>query len=144
LIDLLSIHWILGDLLRFAEGKFSDKVSQLEHEWGFKYQTYANDKWVANKIDWSVRTDRIPFRHYEAIASYEHKDQKIWIKKILDENDNFERKKIYGKKICQYIGISLSKSRQTIQYAIQFARKYPDLNKLPVKQAENRGNYATK
>ncbi len=131
MIDLLSIHWILGDLLRFAEGKFSDKVSQLEHEWGFSYNTLAQDKWVARKIDWSIRIDKIPFRHYQVIAFYELADQKIWIKKILDENDNFERKKIYGKKICQYIGNSLSKSRQTIQYVIQFVKKYPDLNKLP-------------
>ena len=52
-------------------------------------------------------------------------------KRILKENDNFERVKIYGEKICQRVGESLGKSRQTIQYAIQFAEKYPDLDLLP-------------
>jgi len=79
-----SIHWILGDLLNFAENKFSDMVSQLEHEWGFKYQTLANDKWVTKNIDFSVRTEKIPFRHFERIALFEQDEQKIWIKKILE------------------------------------------------------------
>tara|TARA_R110002012_G_scaffold123882_1_gene274548 strand:- start:1767 stop:2636 length:870 start_codon:yes stop_codon:yes gene_type:complete len=51
--------------------------------------------------------------------------------RILEEYENFERKKIYGTKICQCIGESLGKSRQTIGYAIQFARQYPDLALLP-------------
>jgi len=51
--------------------------------------------------------------------------------RILEEYHNFEREKIYGKKIVQHVGESLGKSRQTIFYAIQFARQYPDLALLP-------------
>ena len=51
--------------------------------------------------------------------------------RILEENDNFERSKIYGKKICSQVSNSLGKSRQTIQRAVQFATKYPDLDSLP-------------
>lgn len=52
-------------------------------------------------------------------------------KRILAENDNFERSKIYGQEICSRVSISLGKSRQTINRAIQFARIYPELNLLP-------------
>ncbi len=52
-------------------------------------------------------------------------------KRILAENDNFERSKIYGEKICSRVSISLGKSRQTIQRTIQFARNFPDLSQLP-------------
>ena len=52
-------------------------------------------------------------------------------KRILEENDNFERKKIYGKEIVSRVSISLGKSRQTIHRVIQFVKKYPDLNMLP-------------
>ena len=51
--------------------------------------------------------------------------------RILQENDNFEREKIYGKKIVQRVGESLGKSNQTIFCAIKFARKFPDLAALP-------------
>ena len=51
--------------------------------------------------------------------------------RILQENDNFEREKIYGKKIVQRVGESLGKSNQTIFYAIKFAKKFPDLAALP-------------
>ncbi len=108
MIDLLSIHWILGDLLNFAEGKFGDLVSQLQHEWGFKYDTYNSDRWVAKNFEFIRRRTKILIEHskYKEIAALEKEDQKIWIKKILDENDNFEHKKIYGKEIVQCIGIS--------------------------------------
>ena len=51
--------------------------------------------------------------------------------RILEEYDNFERAEIYGKKITQCIGESLNKSKSTIEKAIQFAKKYPDLTLLP-------------
>tara|TARA_Y100000310_G_scaffold69685_1_gene65236 strand:- start:1540 stop:2430 length:891 start_codon:yes stop_codon:yes gene_type:complete len=52
-------------------------------------------------------------------------------KRILEENDNFKREEIYGEKICSQVSNSLGKSRQTIQRAIQFYKKYPDLELLP-------------
>jgi len=52
-------------------------------------------------------------------------------KRILEEHDNFERAKIYGKEICSHVSESLGKSRQTINRAIQFAKKYPELELLP-------------
>lgn len=51
--------------------------------------------------------------------------------RILDENNQFEREKIYGQQIVQRIANSLEKRPRTIYYAIQFAKDYPDLNKLP-------------
>ena len=51
--------------------------------------------------------------------------------RILQENDNFERAKIYGQDIVQRLAESLQKRPRTIYYAIQFAKEYPDLNLLP-------------
>ncbi len=50
--------------------------------------------------------------------------------RILQENDNFERSKIYSEKIAQRVAESLGKSERTINYAIKFAQLYPDLNML--------------
>jgi hypothetical protein len=51
--------------------------------------------------------------------------------RILEEYDNFEREKIYGKEITKCISLSLDKGIRTIEKAIQFARQYPDLALLP-------------
>ncbi len=51
--------------------------------------------------------------------------------RILEEYHNFEREKIYGKKIVQCIAQSLDKSKRTIYQSIQFTKKYPDLSLLP-------------
>lgn len=52
-------------------------------------------------------------------------------KRILQENENFERAKIYGEGICNGVAQSLGKRPRTIYYAMQFAREYPALNLLP-------------
>lgn len=52
-------------------------------------------------------------------------------KRICEENDNFQRNKIYGKKIVQCIAISLNKHTRTIYNAIEFYKKYPILNEVP-------------
>ena len=51
--------------------------------------------------------------------------------RILAENGNFERRKIYGDEIVSELAQSLTRSKRVIWRAIQFARKFPDLGKLP-------------
>jgi len=55
--------------------------------------------------------------------------------RILADNFNFEREKIYGKDISQRVGKSLGKSRTTIDYAIAFAKHWPQLDKTPYGKA---------
>ena len=52
-------------------------------------------------------------------------------KRILQENHNFERSKVYGEDIVQCIAKSIGKSKRTIYYAIRFAEQYEDINSLP-------------
>lgn len=59
--------------------------------------------------------------------------------RILQENENFERSKIYGENIVHRIAESLGKKPRTIHYAIKFAKEYPDLNLLP--EAKNTSWY---
>jgi len=35
-------------------------VSQLEHEWGFKYNTLKQDKYVCKNVDFITRVIKIP------------------------------------------------------------------------------------
>jgi len=52
-------------------------------------------------------------------------------KRILEENKNFERAKIYGKDVVSKVAVSIGKSERTVWYALQFAKKYPELDKVP-------------
>jgi len=51
--------------------------------------------------------------------------------RLLQENSNFERSQIYGEKITQRVAKSIGRSKRTLDYAVQFARLFPDLNLLP-------------
>jgi hypothetical protein len=52
-------------------------------------------------------------------------------KRILEENQNFERREIYGDKIVSVVAKALRKSTRTVYNAIQAAKLYPDINSLP-------------
>src|SRR5271157_4050242 len=51
--------------------------------------------------------------------------------RILQEHENFERSKIYGEKILQDLAISTGIGIRTLAYAVQFAKKYPQLKAIP-------------
>jgi len=51
--------------------------------------------------------------------------------RIMQENGNFKREKVYGKEIVQGLAKSLNKSPRTVRYSMQFVKKFPDLQKLP-------------
>ena len=54
-------------------------------------------------------------------------------KRIVAEHNGMEREDIYGKKIVSRLAESLENwSERKIYRAVQFYKKYPDLNMLPV------------
>ena len=51
-------------------------------------------------------------------------------KLIIKENDSFERHQIYGQKIVQCVAESLHMSVRSVYYAMEFARKFPNLESV--------------
>jgi len=51
--------------------------------------------------------------------------------RLLEEWDNFERSKVYGRGITAMVALDLGKSKRTVERAVQFAREFPDLSLLP-------------
>jgi len=51
-------------------------------------------------------------------------------RRILQDNNNFQREKIYGERLCHTVAESLGQSERTIWRALQFVKKYPDLDKF--------------
>ena|SRR3989344_3724645 len=73
-----------------------------------------------------IITEAVFISRWELIRGYHQLGERI-----LQENENFERANIYGNKIVQRVAKSLEKSARTINYAVQFARQYLDINLLP-------------
>lgn len=82
-----AVHWWIGDWLNYGERRWGEMYSQALEETGLKYQTLANDKWVAGKIDFSVRTEKLDFRKYEIIAGLDDPEARHrWINIAAEEN----------------------------------------------------------
>ena len=52
-------------------------------------------------------------------------------RRILEDKDNFTKGGYTIDGMSQHVATSLEKSQRTVEYALQFVRKYPDLDKLP-------------
>jgi len=86
------------------------------------------ESWYSNLVDElkDIITEK-RFEHTTALIECYH----MVGTRILQENDNFERSKIYGQEILQRLAISLGRSQRTLAYAVKFAKMYPELNMLP-------------
>ena len=86
------------------------------------------DEWYQALIDdcKSIITEAIFTSRWSLVEGYWNLG-----KRINEENNNFERANIYGKKIVQRVGKSLDISKSTLYYALKFYDKYPDLSKVP-------------
>ena len=72
-----SVHWWIGDWLNFGERKYGEMYAQAEAATGFDYQTLANDKWIASRIESSRRRESLPFSHHAIVASMKASAQDV-------------------------------------------------------------------
>lgn len=81
-----SVHWWLGDLLNYGEQNYGEMYTQVLDESDYAYQTLRDDKWVASKIELSLRKDNLSFSHHVRVADLDPEDQKYWLDKAEEEN----------------------------------------------------------
>lgn len=73
------IHWWIGDWLNYGEGRWGERYAQAIDETKFRYQTLANDKWVAGKVELSRRRENLRFSHHAEVASRPPEEQDRWL-----------------------------------------------------------------
>jgi len=81
-----SIQFWIGDWLRFGERKWGEMYKEAEEITGFSKQTLRNNKWVSDKVEMSVRTDKLPYQHHEIVAALPQREQKKWLGKAIEDN----------------------------------------------------------
>lgn len=72
----IALHWQLGDLLNYMEGKFAEAYAQALDDTHFSYSTVSRDKWLASRFAHDDRTFSPPLgaSHYEAVAAIDSKE----------------------------------------------------------------------
>lgn len=64
-----SLMWWIGDWMRFGEHKWGEKYAQAIAATGHSYQTLANAKWVAERIEFSRRRENLSFGAHAEVAA---------------------------------------------------------------------------
>jgi len=79
------VHFWIGDWLNYGEGKWGEKYSQALEGTGYNYQTLRIDKYVADKVNLFVRTNKLSFDHHLRVAALPSEEQKILLVRAEEE-----------------------------------------------------------
>jgi hypothetical protein len=85
-----SIQWWIGDWLNYGEHKFGERYAQAVEETHYSYQTLANMKYVASKVEPSRRRENISFSAHAEVAPLSPPDQE----KVLSQSAGKTRKEV--------------------------------------------------
>lgn len=70
-----SVHFWLGDWLRFGEGAYGEMYTQAMDETKYAYDTLSRDKWIASRIESCRRRQNLTFSHHQEVADLEPEEQ---------------------------------------------------------------------
>lgn len=77
--------WI-GDLLNCIHIRYGKTYEHFSQELGIDANLLYDYKWVASRIEFSVRTENLTFSHYRLLASKDDEAIKYWIGVASDNN----------------------------------------------------------
>lgn len=69
------VQWWIGDWLNFGEEKYGEKYAQALDETDYEYGSLRNMKWVASKIPYHARRDKLSYSIHQEVAPLDAKDQ---------------------------------------------------------------------
>jgi hypothetical protein len=74
-----SCQWWLGDMLNLGFHSFGEKYSQAINELGYDPGYLRNLSYVCERVQLSLRSDKLTFSHHTLVAPLEAAEQKKWI-----------------------------------------------------------------
>jgi N6-adenosine-specific RNA methylase IME4 len=85
-----SSRWWLGDWLIHGEGQaeWGSMYDQVVDEFGEKYGSARDAKWIAEEFDLSRRRDKLPWGHHREVASLPRDDQEELLDWAEEEDDD--------------------------------------------------------
>src|SRR5690606_8046587 len=76
-----SVMWWVGDWACYGAGRFGEKYDAVIAATGYEYQSVANAKWVASRVEFSRRRENLSFGHHAEVAALSASAQRDWLKR---------------------------------------------------------------
>lgn len=74
-----AVKWWIGDWLNYGELAYGEKYSQALTQTDFVYGTLANCKYVAERVEFSLRNENLSWNHHALVASKHPTVIKRWL-----------------------------------------------------------------
>ena len=74
-----SIQWLIGDWMAFGERQYNKTYAQVAEATGYEEKTLYQYAWVASKVNFSVRTEKLSFTHHQLVAHLATEEQQRWL-----------------------------------------------------------------
>lgn len=81
----VSVQWWIGDWLNYNED-FADAYEKAKEKTGLDVKTLQDNRWVASKVDKSLRRENLSFNHHKVVASLSPEKQREWLDRAEEEN----------------------------------------------------------
>lgn len=79
-----SLNWWIGDWLNYGEHKWGEMYAQAVEVTGWEYQRLANAKYVADKVQFSLRQENLKWSHHSEVANMQPEEQRHWLRAAAD------------------------------------------------------------
>lgn len=89
-----TIAWIVGDWLAHGERHYRDTYETAAEKLGYKVKTLYNYKYVASRVELSLRCESLSFTHHYLVATLEPDRQAYWLAKAVEGKWSIKRLKI--------------------------------------------------
>lgn len=76
-----SIQWLIGDWLLQGETQRWGKHEEIAAALNYEVKTLYDYRYVARKVHFSVRTDKLSFGHHKLVAHLERAEQARWLRR---------------------------------------------------------------
>lgn len=65
-----SLMWWIGDWLRYGEVSYGETYARAIDATGYSYQSVADAKWVAERYEFSDRSEKLSWKHHRIVAAH--------------------------------------------------------------------------
>jgi hypothetical protein len=83
-------QWWVGDWLLYGTGRWGEMYVQAAKVTGYDPKSLRNYRYVASRIDVSLRKDNLTFGHHALLASLEPDAQRHWLERAVHDRLSVE------------------------------------------------------
>lgn len=76
-----SIQWLIGDWLLYGENNKWGETAKIADQMGYEVKTLYDYKYVAQNVNFSVRTENLSFGHHKLVSKLDPEEQQYWLEK---------------------------------------------------------------